>query len=55
MGSPKLIKALIYLALLAGAAWAGVNYLRENPNSADIRRIQPPAYQLPGPQNPYPK
>ena len=49
MGNPKLIKSLVWLGVVAGLIWGGLKYIRENPDAADIRRIQAPAVHVPVP------
>jgi len=50
MGSPKFIKMVFWLAVLAGAAVFGVHWLQDNPHAADLQKVQPGVYQ-PQPAN----
>ena len=50
MGSPKFIKTLFFLVIVAGAAYFGMQWLRANPHAADLQKVQPGVYQ-PQPAN----
>jgi len=46
-------KTILLLAAIAGGVYFGAKWLQKNPTSTDPNRLAPPAYQMPGPQNPY--
>jgi len=46
-------KTILVIAAIAGAIYAGARWIQRNPSSTDGSKIAPPAYQVPGPQNPY--
>ena len=49
------MKAILVIGAIAAAVYFGAQWLNRNPQSVDIQKISPPAYQLPGPSDPYPK
>ncbi len=46
-------KVILVIAAIAGGVYFGAKWIQQNPHTADVTKISPPAYQLPGPQNPY--
>jgi hypothetical protein len=51
----RMLKLLAVAAALVAAAFFGMHWIRDNPHTVDIQKIQQQPYQLPGPQDPYPK
>ena len=46
-------KVVLVIGAIAAGVLFGAKWMSKNPHSTDINRISPPAYQLPGPQDPY--
>lgn len=50
MGSPKLAKTVLWLAILVGGAISGMKYINAHPHAADLNRVQPQVNQPQGGQ-----
>ena len=46
-------KTILVIAAIVGGVYFGAKWIQKNPHSADVNKIAPPAYQVPGVQNPY--